>query len=91
MKQNGEVYTLLLFDTAGQEDFDRLRPFSYPRSDVVLICYSVVSAASRQNVLERWVPEVTKELSEFFHNSIPLETVTSRPKTGRAGFHTSPT
>ena len=28
----GEPYTLGLFDTAGQEDYDRLRPLSYPQT-----------------------------------------------------------
>ncbi|KAK8090155.1 cell division control protein 42 [Apiospora hydei] len=31
-----EPYTLGLFDTAGQEDYDRLRPLSYPQTDVFL-------------------------------------------------------
>ena len=34
--------TLNLHDTAGQEDYDRLRPLEYPGTDVVLICFSVV-------------------------------------------------
>ncbi|KAG7261508.1 hypothetical protein CRUP_011614 [Coryphaenoides rupestris] len=33
----GEPYTLGLFDTAGQEDYDRLRPLSYPQTDVFLV------------------------------------------------------
>ncbi|KAH9244623.1 hypothetical protein BASA81_017955 [Batrachochytrium salamandrivorans] len=41
-----EPYTLGLFDTAGQEDYDRLRPLSYPQTDVFLVCFSVVSPAS---------------------------------------------
>ena len=37
----GEPYMLGLFDTAGQEDYDRLRPLSYPQTDVLLVCFSV--------------------------------------------------
>lgn len=53
-----EPYTLGLFDTAGQEDYDRLRPLSYPQTDVFLICFSVTSPASFENVKEKWLPEV---------------------------------
>merc|ERR1711936_1073435 len=48
-----------LFDTAGQEDYDRLRPLSYPQTDVFLVCFSVVSPSSFENVKEKWVPEIT--------------------------------
>ncbi|THD24660.1 Cell division control protein 42 [Fasciola hepatica] len=54
----GEPYTLGLFDTAGQEDYDRLRPLSYPQTDVFLVCFSVVNPSSYENVKEKWVPEV---------------------------------
>nr|XP_033694482.1 rho-related GTP-binding protein RhoQ isoform X2 [Tursiops truncatus] len=40
------------------EDYDRLRPLSYPMTDVFLICFSVVNPASFQNVKEEWVPEL---------------------------------
>ncbi|KAJ1822252.1 GTPase Cdc42 [Coemansia sp. RSA 2599] len=53
-----EPYTLGLFDTAGQEDYDRLRPLSYPQTDVFLVCFSVISQASFENVKEKWFPEV---------------------------------
>ncbi|KAL6445183.1 hypothetical protein ACFW04_002220 [Cataglyphis niger] len=55
----GDPYTLGLFDTAGQEDYDRLRPLSYPQTDVFLVCFSVVSPSSFENVKEKWVPEIT--------------------------------
>ena len=47
-----------MWDTAGQEDYDRLRPLSYPETDVVLICYAVDNPDSLMNVEERWCSEV---------------------------------
>ena len=48
-----------LWDTAGQEDYDRLRPLSYPQTDVFLICFSLVSPASFENVKNKWFPEIS--------------------------------
>jgi len=49
---------LHLWDTAGQEDYDRLRPLSYPGSDIVLLCFSLVTEASFESIKEKWYPEV---------------------------------
>uniref|UniRef100_A0A2P2I0V9 Rho-related GTP-binding protein RhoU-like n=1 Tax=Hirondellea gigas TaxID=1518452 RepID=A0A2P2I0V9_9CRUS len=49
---------LQLCDTAGQDDFDSLRPLCYPGSDVFLVCFSVVSPTSFFNVREKWLPEL---------------------------------
>lgn len=46
------------FFFTGQEDYDRLRPLSYPQTDVFLVCFSVTSPASFENVKEKWFPEV---------------------------------
>ncbi|EPZ31144.1 GTP-binding protein rhoA [Rozella allomycis CSF55] len=55
---DGKHVELALWDTAGQEDYDRLRPLSYPESHVILICYAVDSPDSLSNVVEKWVTEV---------------------------------
>ena len=36
---DGRRVALSLWDTAGQEDFDRLRPLSYPDMNVLLVCF----------------------------------------------------
>jgi len=49
---------LALWDTAGQEDYDRLRPLSYPDTDVILMCFSIDNPDSLENIPEKWTPEV---------------------------------
>lgn len=55
---DGKQIELALWDTAGQEDYDRLRPLSYPDTNVLLICFAVDNPDSLENVPEKWVPEV---------------------------------
>jgi Ras-related C3 botulinum toxin substrate 1 len=50
---DGKPISLGLWDTAGQEDYDRLRPLSYPQTDVFLVCFSIVSPPSYDNVLSK--------------------------------------
>ncbi|KAL5261358.1 hypothetical protein ACHWQZ_G007154 [Mnemiopsis leidyi] len=55
---SGQPVSLNLWDTAGQADYDRLRPLSYPESDVFIICFALDSEASFNNVRNKWKPEV---------------------------------
>lgn len=61
---NGESYTLSLFDTAGQEDWETLRVMAYPDTDVILLCYSVVRPDSMENIKTKWMPELNKYLPD---------------------------
>eukprot|EP00697_Spironema_sp_BW2_P002031 gnl/Spiro4/12728_TR6749_c0_g1_i1.p1 gnl/Spiro4/12728_TR6749_c0_g1~~gnl/Spiro4/12728_TR6749_c0_g1_i1.p1 ORF type:complete len:211 (+),score=36.54 gnl/Spiro4/12728_TR6749_c0_g1_i1:46-633(+) len=57
---DGKPVNLGLWDTAGQEDFDKLRPLSYPGTDVFLVCFALISKASADNVRNKWAPELRK-------------------------------
>lgn len=60
---DGKHVELALWDTAGQEDYDRLRPLSYPDSHVILICFAVDSPDSLDNVQEK--VRLPRRLSTF--------------------------
>jgi len=55
---DGKIIEIALWDTAGQEEYDRLRPLSYPESHVILIVFSVDFPVSLGNVQDKWYPEV---------------------------------
>ncbi|XP_062334488.1 rho-related GTP-binding protein RhoF [Osmerus eperlanus] len=54
----GKEIVLNLYDTAGQDDYDRLRPLSYQNANLVLVCYDVTNPTSFENVLIKWYPEI---------------------------------
>ncbi|CAI5757652.1 unnamed protein product [Candida verbasci] len=54
----GKTIELALWDTAGQEEYDRLRPLSYPDTDLILLCFSLNNLTSLQNVKDLWYPEL---------------------------------
>jgi len=59
VSHQGNLIRLDLYDTAGQEDYDRLRVICYPNTDVFLVCYSVDSETSVNNINEKWVEEIS--------------------------------
>ncbi|KAG9264907.1 rho-related GTP-binding protein RhoG [Astyanax mexicanus] len=55
--------SLNLWDTAGQEAYDRLRTISYPQTNVFIICFSVSNPTSFENIKLKWYPEISKHCS----------------------------
>jgi small GTP-binding protein len=55
---DGKPISLQLWDTAGQEDYDKLRPLSYPQTDGFLLCFSISSPNSFANIKSKWYPEL---------------------------------
>ncbi|KAH3760583.1 rac gtpase [Pelomyxa schiedti] len=54
----GKSYNLNLWDTAGQEEYDRLRPLSYPGTDIFVLCFSISSPSSLDNCRDKWKTEI---------------------------------
>ena len=55
---NGIEVDLAAFDPAGGEDFPRLRPLSYPETDVFILCFDVSCKFSQDNISSYWLPEL---------------------------------
>lgn len=51
-------YHLCFWDTLSSEGYDRLRPLSYPQTDVFLLCFSCDNVNSMLNIETFWLPEI---------------------------------
>lgn len=54
----GKEVKFSLWDTAGQEGYARIRTLSYPKTDIFILCFSVVNHPSFINVKDRWYVEI---------------------------------
>ena len=52
-RPSGKTVELALWDTAGQEEYDRLRPLSYPETDLLFVCFAIDCPASLENVIDK--------------------------------------
>ncbi|CRK24574.1 hypothetical protein BN1708_014014 [Verticillium longisporum] len=57
---DGKSVQLALWDTAGQEDYERLRPLAYSKAHVILIAFSVDTPDSLDNVKHKWIEEASR-------------------------------
>ncbi len=50
---DGKIVALQLWDTAGQEEYDRLRPLSYHSTDVFIVAFSLINKHSLSNTSQK--------------------------------------
>jgi len=55
---DGTLVNIILWDTAGQEDYVGVRKICYDRTDLFLVCFSLVHPNSFHNVKSKWLPEL---------------------------------
>lgn len=56
---DGESLAVSVWDTVGSDDYDRLRPLSYPETNLFLVCFSVTNRDSFDSVSQKWIPEIS--------------------------------
>lgn len=56
---DSQPINLGLWDTAGSDEYNTLRPLSYPGTDVFIICFALSSPASYESVRNKWHKEVS--------------------------------
>lgn len=56
IRVDDKMINLGLWDTAGQEEYNKLRQISYPQSDVFLIAFNVEEQASFNNAVKKVTP-----------------------------------
>ncbi|KAL4229315.1 hypothetical protein ACF0H5_012357 [Mactra antiquata] len=63
LEQEGHVIDLLIWDNSGSDEYSELRPLSYQQTDAFLLCFSLKSRESLENVLTKWLPEIDDNVS----------------------------
>eukprot|EP00092_Neocalanus_flemingeri_P001976 GFUD01002109.1.p1 GENE.GFUD01002109.1~~GFUD01002109.1.p1 ORF type:complete len:192 (+),score=51.22 GFUD01002109.1:45-620(+) len=62
VEHDGKVVQLMMWDTAGQEEYKALRHLAYEDTDVVLIAFSIDNRDSFENIQKAWYPEYQKHM-----------------------------
>ncbi|KAM0686985.1 hypothetical protein COBT_001782 [Conglomerata obtusa] len=55
---DGEQISIAIWDTAGQEEYDAVRPVSYSETDLIFLCYSIENKNMLMNIGAKWMPEI---------------------------------
>ncbi|CDO76416.1 hypothetical protein BN946_scf184925.g3 [Trametes cinnabarina] len=72
IRLDGKAVQLALWDTAGQEEYERLRPMSYSKSHVILIAFAIDTPDSLDNVTVK-VGTHTRRLPTRLLNQTPVD------------------
>ena len=68
-----------LWDTAGQEDFDRIRVLAYDKTDILLMTFCIVSRNTFRNVKDLWMKELEKNRAKFINATVRRLQCTPHP------------
>lgn len=80
------LHSIKLHDTAGQEDYERVRRLFYKDANCFMVCYSVDHRTSFDNILSKWIPELQPD-----GHCVPIVLVATKKdlRGGRGDFVTT--
>ncbi|XP_035715764.1 ras-like GTP-binding protein RhoL isoform X3 [Folsomia candida] len=55
-----KLFLIIVWDTAGIEEWEKLRSQDYENTDCFLCCYSIENRTSFTNVESKWIPELRR-------------------------------
>ncbi|KAG2388688.1 hypothetical protein C9374_000127 [Naegleria lovaniensis] len=55
---DNKTWAVTIIDTAGSEDYDKIRPLTYTGADIFILCFDLVNSSSFQNVTNIWLKEL---------------------------------
>lgn len=73
MVLDGLRHTITLHDTAGQEDYDRIRQQFYKKAQCFLLCYSIDNRVTFENIKAKWIPELSAT-----ENKVPIVLIATK-------------
>lgn len=68
-----KAVSLALWDTAGQEDYDTIRPLSYQETDLVMLCYTIENKKNLDNISTKWLMEIKNYCPEASYILVGLK------------------
>lgn len=58
---NDKMIKIQPYDTAGSEDYAKLRSLAYSSTEVFVLCFSLVDKKSLEHIETYWIPEIQRE------------------------------
>ncbi|KAM9952584.1 hypothetical protein ACTFIR_007638 [Dictyostelium discoideum] len=71
IEYNEQVCHVGFWDSSALAEFDNTRPSTYPNTNVIILCFSIDSPTSFENVSRKWIPEI-RQYAPSIHTPIIL-------------------
>ncbi|KAG2383701.1 hypothetical protein C9374_004372 [Naegleria lovaniensis] len=71
--ESGVTSYLSIWDSAGGDEYDILRPLSYPDSDLFCLCFNIADLTSIEKLFSKWLSKFEDSLQPFLSFSLVVK------------------